>query len=1037
MIKRTRKSGEIIRQKFNKGLTTYKNFFNLEEGQSPSCINVQFNNDASISKRLGSSTMNTIALESTAGYGMFEFGVLNPTGGLDANTKLLLHMNGVDGSTTFTDSETTPKTITPNGSVQIDTAQSKFGGASGLFTTQLANTEMDYMEYSSDANARTAYVTNATEITNQQSTDNQFGQYLGDDGGVEKRAGQGFTLSSTTLVTAVEVRRHNGTSGTPSGNWTLRIETNNAGVPSGTLANANASIVVVPPAEDTIIKGTFATPFVLSGSTIYWIVAECDNQNTNVYWKLTMGAGYAGGTSAIKTNSTWTANASYDFYFKVYSLPLQVFSESTIKTQGTYSIKGIAAITDSSAKTLTRTLVTAKNLTGVSTAYFDIYSARTGNMIRVGIKDTGGTITYKVATINSNNTWETQTVDLSGVADADKDSIYQIIAQVLDADSANTFYIDNFYYQSPGQGFLTVGSSPDFPNGRKDFTIDEWLMFKSTSASQTIIGQGVSANDNWVVRWNTAAVNTSNCFTFQSYSGGTLVVNLSGLYAPNTSTFYHLEVARQSTSNFYIFVNGSDIAGTGTMDGYISGSAGLLKIGVNVVTTNNTYYEGWMDELRISDTIRHNSDFTSPTVEYYSATLQQRRLICASGTGIYNSEDLGKTWAVIQTNRTAAINYFSLVKDYVINTNENYDVPQYWAGTSTTYFANISTATPACKHTLSHQGFAIFLNESSHKTSMYYVDQNELFSEAFSNFALPTDRNDELTGGFSLGRNLYVSSKYKIFRLNYIGGSPDWEYIEVRGFGFVPKTIKKISLPNAGEAVIGLDWTKKLRIFLGSEDEIISDSIQFDNNITPFYLDNINSIELNKCWAENDRKNGIYKLFLAYNGSSTVSYCVNFNYRTGTLYPDNGRPYQSGILAADTADNLYMLGCNYNGRIHCMDSGNTDAETPVDDHYISPFFYNISPSRVHKGQQIDLFFSESSSGILCYQERNDFKNEWGECHDIELTKAGSSQQIRNTIDIPETQNVYQFRLSSSANTAEPWQLNLIDFTNSDIGVGEA
>lgn len=52
---------------------------------------------------------------------------------LDASQKLLLHMNGTDGSTTFTDSSSSAKTITANGDAQIDTAQSKFGGASGLF----------------------------------------------------------------------------------------------------------------------------------------------------------------------------------------------------------------------------------------------------------------------------------------------------------------------------------------------------------------------------------------------------------------------------------------------------------------------------------------------------------------------------------------------------------------------------------------------------------------------------------------------------------------------------------------------------------------------------------------------------------------------------------------------------------------------------------------------------------------------------------------------------------------------------------------
>lgn len=49
----------------------------------------------------------------------------------DSYTKALLHMDGSDASTTFTDES--GKTWTANGNAQIDTAQSKFGGASGLF----------------------------------------------------------------------------------------------------------------------------------------------------------------------------------------------------------------------------------------------------------------------------------------------------------------------------------------------------------------------------------------------------------------------------------------------------------------------------------------------------------------------------------------------------------------------------------------------------------------------------------------------------------------------------------------------------------------------------------------------------------------------------------------------------------------------------------------------------------------------------------------------------------------------------------------
>lgn len=49
----------------------------------------------------------------------------------DKYDKVLLHMNGVDTSTTFTDES--GKIWTANGNAQIDTAQSVFGGASALF----------------------------------------------------------------------------------------------------------------------------------------------------------------------------------------------------------------------------------------------------------------------------------------------------------------------------------------------------------------------------------------------------------------------------------------------------------------------------------------------------------------------------------------------------------------------------------------------------------------------------------------------------------------------------------------------------------------------------------------------------------------------------------------------------------------------------------------------------------------------------------------------------------------------------------------
>lgn len=51
-----------------------------------------------------------------------------------ASVQLLLHCDGTNGSTTFTDSSGSPKTVTPTGAT-ISTAQSKFGGASALIAS--------------------------------------------------------------------------------------------------------------------------------------------------------------------------------------------------------------------------------------------------------------------------------------------------------------------------------------------------------------------------------------------------------------------------------------------------------------------------------------------------------------------------------------------------------------------------------------------------------------------------------------------------------------------------------------------------------------------------------------------------------------------------------------------------------------------------------------------------------------------------------------------------------------------------------------
>ncbi len=54
-------------------------------------------------------------------------------GGIDSNTKLLLHFDGTDGSTAFTDISSSHHTVSVLGETHVETDRSKFGGASGMF----------------------------------------------------------------------------------------------------------------------------------------------------------------------------------------------------------------------------------------------------------------------------------------------------------------------------------------------------------------------------------------------------------------------------------------------------------------------------------------------------------------------------------------------------------------------------------------------------------------------------------------------------------------------------------------------------------------------------------------------------------------------------------------------------------------------------------------------------------------------------------------------------------------------------------------
>lgn len=124
--------------KYYGGARTLENFIPLIEGgvtRTPGTYFVLETKDSSQQSRLipfQFSTVQSYIIEAGDEYFRFykEDGQISV---VDSYTKLLLHADGTDAATTFTDSGTTVHTVTAVNDAQIDTAQYKFGTASGLF----------------------------------------------------------------------------------------------------------------------------------------------------------------------------------------------------------------------------------------------------------------------------------------------------------------------------------------------------------------------------------------------------------------------------------------------------------------------------------------------------------------------------------------------------------------------------------------------------------------------------------------------------------------------------------------------------------------------------------------------------------------------------------------------------------------------------------------------------------------------------------------------------------------------------------------
>jgi hypothetical protein len=202
-----------------------------------------------------------------------------------------------------------------------------------------------------------------------------------------------------------------------------------------------------------------------------------------------------------------------------YLRPIQSYSESSTKTQGSYALRGVAT-TASLNKTLTRTVSPTLDLSDLGKINFSLRSTRTGSNIKIGIHDSGGTTTEITPNITSADSYQSIEWDISGVSNANKDAIDQIIITIVEATAANTFYIDNMVANDLSlNDTVTLTKSATNLSGQDNITY--WVRSNTTgSFARFEFGESASSEQT-----NAFTINSANTWEQKTWDitgiGGT------------------------------------------------------------------------------------------------------------------------------------------------------------------------------------------------------------------------------------------------------------------------------------------------------------------------------------------------------------------------------------------------------------------------------------------------------------------------------------------------------------------------------------
>jgi len=164
--------------------------------------------------------------------------------------------------------------------------------------------------------------------------------------------------------------------------------------------------------------------------------------------------------------------------------------------------------------------------------------------------------------------------------------------------------------------YMSIADSPSWALGSDDFTIEIQVRFNTLAVNQYFITQRTSDGSNRA--WGLARQNPNKLvFNYSTSAGVSWTDEHVVSWTPVVDTWYHIAVCR-SGSNLRIFVDGTQVGATynASTDTIIDVTE-MVSIGCNSAPGGSEYFDGYMDEIRISNgKARYTANFTPPSTPF-------------------------------------------------------------------------------------------------------------------------------------------------------------------------------------------------------------------------------------------------------------------------------------------------------------------------------------------------------------------------------------------------------------------------------------